>query len=331
MRCGLATAELDEGGRCVDKNGVISSYRVAEYISRTGDGAPLCWPLFPELTDGRIAFSTPYAMPTKARNARQDPRVAVLFSDPTASPGSDADPMVLLQGRAEVLDSDWQLNADRYVDQVLRCGFGPASSRILLRTPGLRQVAVGYLTRTWIEIQPEHTLSWARSGPIPAGLRAVRPEGYRPGKPIDVPAPIGEWARRYPRSPVLAFIAPNGYPAAVRSRAEVRRNRIAFGERVPAEPGAPACLTFHKVRGNHRSSSAFMIRGHFDDTGRLVPERIVGNSGTGRDRLTGTPELFRQVLIMGRKLRVQASRQGRPVPRIRRVHFPPSRDSVGRA
>lgn len=306
----------------MDESEVISSYRVAEYISRTGDGAPLCWPLFPELTDGRIAFSTPYAMPTKARNARQEPRVAVLFSDPTASRGSDADPEVLLQGRAEVFDSDWQHNADRYVDQVLRCGFGPASGRILLRTPGLRQVAVGYLTRTWLEVRPEHTLSWVRTGPVPAELRAVQPAAYRPGRPIDIPAHIGEWARRYPRSPVLAFIAPNGYPAAMRSPAELGKDRIALSEAIPADPGAPACLTFHKVRGNHRSSSAFMIRGHFDDAGQLVPERIVGNSGTGRDRLTGTPELFRQVLIMGRKLRVQARRRGRPVPRIRRVHLP---------
>ncbi len=306
----------------MDEDKVIASYRVAEYVSRSSDGAPLCWPLFPELVEGRVAFSTPYVMPTKANNARREPRVAVLFSDPTASGGSDADPLVLLQGRAEVLDSDWQHNADRYVDQILRLGFGPGSGRILLRTPGLRQFAVGYLTRTWIEIRPEHIVSWARNGPVPPELQAVKPAGHQTGPSIDIPAPVGEWARRYPRPPVLAFIAANGYPAAIRAAAQLGKDRIEFSTAVPATPGAPACLTFHKVRGNHRSSSSFMIRGHFDEAGRLVPERIVGNTGTGRDRLTGTPELYRQVFFMGQKLRAQARRQGRPVPRVRRAQVP---------
>lgn len=55
----LATAE---GGRTdVDENEVIASYRVAEYASRSSNGAPLCWPPFPELIEGKVAFSTPYA------------------------------------------------------------------------------------------------------------------------------------------------------------------------------------------------------------------------------------------------------------------------------
>lgn len=306
----------------MDTAQVIACYRVAEYVSRTGDGAPVCWPLFPELVDGRIAVSTPYAMPTKANNARREPRVAMLFSDPTASGGSEADPCVLVQGRAEVLDSDWQHNTDRYVEQILRAGFGPASGRMLLRTPGLRQAAVGYLTRTWIEIQPEKALSWPRTGPIPGEFEAVLPADYRPGEPIAIPPAVGEWVRRYERPPVLSFVGPDGYPAAIRTDAQLGNDRITLAEAVPAAPGAPASLTFHWVRGSHRASSAFMIRGHFDKEGRLAPERIVGNSGTGRDRLTGSPEFFRQVLIMGRRLRTQAAQQGRSVPRVRRLRHP---------
>ena len=286
----------------------------------------MCWPLFPELVVGRITFSTPYAMPTKANNARREPRVAVLFSDPTASGGSDADPCVLVQGRAEVLDADWQHNADRYVEQILRSGFGPTSGRILLRTPGLRQAAVGYLTRTWIEIRPEKTFSWARTGPTPLDFEAVQPAGYHPGASIVLPPAVGQWASRYERPPVLAFIGPNGYPAAIRTHAQLGNDRITLAETIPAAPGAPASLTFHWVKGNHRASSAFMIRGHFDREGQLVPERIVGNSGTGRDRLTGSPEFFRQVLIMGRRLRIQAAKQGRSVPRVRRLRNAGDRD-----
>ena len=45
----------------MDENEVIASYRVAEYASRSSNGAPLCWPPFPELIEGKVAFSTPYA------------------------------------------------------------------------------------------------------------------------------------------------------------------------------------------------------------------------------------------------------------------------------
>lgn len=301
----------------MNEHEIVASYRVAEYVSRSGDGAPLCWPLFPELTDGNVAFSTPYVMPTKANNARRDPRVAVLFSDPTASGRSDSDPLVLIQGRAEVVDISWQDSADRYVDQILRLGFGPAPGRLLLTTPGLRQVAAGYLTRTWIEVHPERTLSWPRTGPLPAQLEAVRPDGYQPGQATALGPQVGQWARRYRRPPVLAFITPSGDLGAIRTPARLEGDRIVLGGAVAAAPGAPASLTFHWVRGNHKSSSSFMIRGHFDEAGRLVPERVVGNSGTTRDRLTGSPEFFRQVLVMGRTLRAEAARQGRPIPRIR--------------
>lgn len=298
---------------------MIGSYRVAEFVSRSSEGAPLCWPLFPEMVEGRVAFSTPYVMPTKASNARRDPQVAVLFSDPTASGRSDSDPLVLIQGRAEVLDVSWQESADRYVDQILRLNFGPPSGRLLLRTPGLRQAAVGYLTRTWIEVHPERTLSWARTGPIPDEFEAVRPDGYEPGQPTTISDTVRQWVQGYPRPPVLAFITASDHPAAIRSPAHIDGDRIALGEAVTAMPGAPAALTFHKVRGNHRSSSSFMIRGHLDGAGRLVPERIVGNSGTTRDHLTGTIELFRLAFRMGSKLRAEAALSGQPLPRIRHV------------
>lgn len=309
----------------MDEDKVIGSYRVAEFVSRSSDGAPLCWPLFPELVAGKVAFSTPYVMPTKASNARRDPQVAVLFSDPTASGRSDSDPLVLIQGRAEVLDVRWQDSADRYVDQILRLNFGPPSGRLLLRTPGLRQAAVGYLTRTWIEVHPERTLSWPRTGPTPDEFEAVRPDGYEPGQPITISDTVRRWVQGYPRPPVLAFITASHQPAAIRSRAQVDGSGIALGEAIRATPGAPAALTFHKVRGNHRSSSSFMVRGHLDGAGRLIPERIVGNSGTTRDHLTGTVELFRLALTMGTKLRAEAARSSQPLPRIRRVRATPGR------
>jgi hypothetical protein len=90
----------------------VGVYRVAEVVTLARDGSPVGWPLAPELEGDRIVFSTGYVYPAKARNAQRDPRVAVLFSDPTASGRADADPLVLVQGRCEVLDADLQANTE---------------------------------------------------------------------------------------------------------------------------------------------------------------------------------------------------------------------------
>src|SRR5512147_1116470 len=133
---------------------ILSSYHVAEFVTLARDGSPVCWPLAPDFENGRLIFSTGYVYPTKARNAQRNPRVAALFSDPTASGRSDGDPLVLVQGLARVLDQDLQRNTERYVDQLLQKG--PLEFRLMLRTPGLRQLLVGYLARIWIEVMPEH-------------------------------------------------------------------------------------------------------------------------------------------------------------------------------
>jgi hypothetical protein len=84
--------------RTLTRSDIITSYRVAEFVTLARDGSPVCWPLAPDFEGGRLLFSTGYVYPTKARNAQRSPRVAALFSDPTASGRSDNDPLVLVQG-----------------------------------------------------------------------------------------------------------------------------------------------------------------------------------------------------------------------------------------
>ena len=133
--------------RPLARSDIINSYRVAEFVTLTRNGSPVCWPLAPALERGRLVFSTGYMYPTKAQNAQRNPHVAALFSDPTASGRSDEDPLVLVQGLAEVFDQDLQRNTERYVDQLLQKG--PITFRLMLRTPYLRQLMVGYLARIW--------------------------------------------------------------------------------------------------------------------------------------------------------------------------------------
>ena len=293
----------------------IAACRVAEFVTLARDGSPVGWPLTPDLEGSRLAFSTGYAYPGKARNAQRDPRVAVLYSDPTASGRTDADPLVLVQGRCEVFDEDLQANTERYVAQHLRKATPLAP---ILRIPGLRQLLVGYLTRTWMEVVPEREFNWPRTGTPPASLVASRPDAFAPGPGIQLPAEIMGWLSRYPRPPVLSFVDATGWPAATRVAAIMRRDRIVL-DRTPAwAEGAPVSLTFHQLTGNYRSNDAFLVRGHLDEQGALVPERLVGYGGTADDRGVGSVKVLRLLLLeLRRDLERKLEQEGRPMPRVR--------------
>ena len=141
----MATRTIETGhvqiATVLMRQDIVDSYKVAEFVTLARDGSPVCWPLAPDFERGRLVFSTGYMYPTKARNARRNPKVAALFSDPTASGRFDDDPLVLVQGLADVLDGDIQRNTERYVDQLMRNA--PLSFRLALRVPPMRRAMAG--------------------------------------------------------------------------------------------------------------------------------------------------------------------------------------------
>ena len=299
----------------------IDAYRVAEFVTLARDGSPVGWPLNPELEGDRLVFSTGYVYPGKARNAQRDPRVAVLYSDPTASGRTDADPLVLVQGRCEVLDEDLQANTERYVAQHTRTASPLAP---MLRIPKLRQLLVGYLTRIWMEVVPVRELSWPRTGIPPASLVASRPATYTPGPGLQLPDQVRGWVSRYPRPPVLSFVDASGWPAASRVAATMGRDRIVLDRTVASVEGAPVSLAFHQLTGNYRSNDAFLVRGYLDATGALVPERVVGYGGTADDRGVGSAKVLRLLFVDWRRdLKRRLEQEGRPVPTVRPPAEPP--------
>ncbi|HET8568958.1 MAG TPA: pyridoxamine 5'-phosphate oxidase family protein [Candidatus Limnocylindria bacterium] len=294
----------------MDREDIIGSYKLAELVTLTRDGSPVCWPMLPGLERGRIVFSTGYLYPTKARNAQRDPRVAVLFSDPSASGRCDDDPLVLVQGRAEVLDRDIQRNTERYVDQLMRKA---TAFRLMLSVPWIRHAMAGYLARIWIEVVPDRQDVWARADAPPPSLRGMsRPAAFVPREPIVLPPDVFGWLPRYTRPPVLAYLDREGRPAAVRVQAAVRPDRIDVSCCLQTVEGAPACLTYHRLIGNYRGNDAFLIRGHFDAAGGLVPERLVGYGGTADDRELGSVKLLRLIKGWGKQLPARLAAQGRP-------------------
>jgi hypothetical protein len=76
-------------------------------------------------------------------------------------------------------------------------------------------------------------------------------------------------------------------------------------------------LTYHRLVGNYRANDTFLIRGHFDAAGRLVPEKVVGFGGTREDRGLGSLNSLLLIRKLTRELSKQLASEGRPsiVPR----------------
>jgi hypothetical protein len=300
---------------------IFNSYMVAEFVTLARDGSPVCWPLAPYLERERLVFSTGYMFPTKARNAQRNPRVAALFSDPTASGRTNDDPLVLVQGMAEVFDQDIQRNTERYIDLTLRKA--SLAMNLIVRIPGVMKSMAGYLARIFIKVIPEREYVWARGSKLPDPLRkASRPVSFSPKAGIEFPQDVNQWVTRYARPPILSYIDESGWPAISRIQAKLQGDRIAITSDIEACDGAPACLTFHQLIGNYQANDAFIIRGHFNATGWMIPESVVGFNGTSDDRGVGSLKAMRQMMDWGKRLPAELAKEGRPmiVPRLPSKH-----------
>lgn len=82
----------------------MERYFTCEFTTLARDGSPVTWPVTPRLlADGRFLLTTSIGMPQKAFNIRRNPKVAMLFSEPTGS-GVAQPGAVLIQGDATAED-----------------------------------------------------------------------------------------------------------------------------------------------------------------------------------------------------------------------------------
>jgi hypothetical protein len=83
----------------------IREFRTCEFTTLSKGGKPVTWPVsalyLPD--QGRFLLTTSIGFPQKAFNIRRNPRVSLLFSNPTAS-GLTNPPAVLIQGDATASD-----------------------------------------------------------------------------------------------------------------------------------------------------------------------------------------------------------------------------------
>ncbi len=158
---------------------VFRHFRVCEFTTLSRDGTPVTWPLVARFRPERMQFllTASIGFPQKAFNIRREPRVALLFSDPTGSGLSDP-PAVLVQGVAEapdrVVTSVEGLEA-YWRDSVFR---RQPFSKTFSALPYLRRLMDWYYMRLLILVTPR-AIRWWPAGDFrqPARILEVPGEG----------------------------------------------------------------------------------------------------------------------------------------------------------
>lgn len=274
---------------------VFESFVTTEYTTIDRRGQPIGWPVTPYYrpSDPCIDVTTGLGYPKKAKDAVANPKVALLFSDPTGS-GMEQAPQVLVQGTAQVDDRDLERNRERYTRESLEKL--PAMKRILPPKP-VRGLFNWYFTRIYVHVRPERVYVW------PDGDAASEPqlfdahmEEVRSGhdeEPLAEHAPaeggmtawdarMDELGARYPTA-VLSLVAPDGFPFSLRVPISVDRAacRIRIGAGalgLPVQPGL-ACVTAHDHDPAFLWLRNFQVRGDLvEEHGgwAVVPHRLIG-------------------------------------------------------
>jgi len=276
---------------------VFDRFITTEYVTIDGRGQPIAWPVTPyhHPESGCVDVSTGLGYPKKAIDAERNPRVALLFSDPTGS-GIDDSPMVLVQGTAQVDDADLDANRVRYERE--------SAAKLPVATASLppdfvrRRLMAWYFLRLYIHVRPERVYVWpegdagAEPELLDAHLEEVR-SGHNEEPESGHASPDGGgsiWDRRLDAlggadnaTAVLAVVGPDGFPFAV--RAPVSADRGARVVNIDADPvGVPldaglACLVVHRHSPDFSWQTNFQVRGDLvqrDGRWTLAPHKLVG-------------------------------------------------------
>jgi Pyridoxamine 5'-phosphate oxidase len=274
---------------------VFETFITTEYTTVDRRGQPISWPVTPYYTRGApcIDVCTGLGYPKKAKDAQLNPKVALLFSDPTGC-GMETAPQVLVQGTAEVDDRDLDANRERY--QRESATKLPATVKIA-PPKALQRFFDWYYKRIYVHVRPERVYVWAAGDATnEPQLFDAHMEEVRSGHDEEPPGQhagtegggmvwderLDELGSRY-RSAVLSLVAPDGFPFSVRVPISVDRaaHRIHLGAGIvglPVQPGL-ACITAHDHHPDFLWQRNFQVRGDLveeDGNWAVVPHRLIG-------------------------------------------------------
>jgi Pyridoxamine 5'-phosphate oxidase len=274
---------------------VFDRFITTEFTTVDRRGQPITWPLTPYYSPGGecIDVTTGLGYPKKANDARANPKVALLFSDPTGC-GLDDAPQVLVQGTAHVDDADLDANRERYRREIVE---KLPSTKSEMPPKVFDRLMAWYFNRIYIKVRPERIYVWpdadvtAEPQLFDAHMEEVRsghdeepeaPHAGTEGGPTAWDERMEELGARYP-SAVVSLVAPDGFPFSVRLPIELDRTarRIRLGGApvgVPWQPGL-ACVTAHDHSPDFKWQRNFQVRGDLveeDGSWAVVPHKLVG-------------------------------------------------------
>ncbi len=310
-------------------------FKTCEYATVARNGSPICHPLTPYIgEEGRtLDVSCGLTSPAKAERARRNPKVCLLYSNPTGSGLADA-PVVLVYGRAAVRDREIQRNTDRYIRWSL--AKIPQPWRGVPRS-WMRRLD-WYWSRIWVRVTPERILWW------PGGRLEEQPKRWDAPAgtvyPESDPSPAGgrppawrrarqDWKSRAERvatgfpAPVLTVMDGDGWPVPFRA-ASCRFEGEGFVLRMPvgrpAAAGGPACLTFqrHEPDFDGYENAIFVGRAVSDgpDVVFRVERALPDISLTGSRAKRARDFVSNAWRVRGR-VATESARRGQPPPKIR--------------
>ena len=294
---------------------VFERFITTEYTTVDGSGQPITWPVTPYYRsgDGAIDVTTGLGYPKKAADARRNPQVSLLFSDPTGS-GIEDPCAVLVQGTATVDDRNLAQNRDRYARESLA---KLPATKSMYPPKAIRGMFNWYFMRIYVYVRPERVYVW-RGGdcsgePSLYGAHMEEVRSHHSEEPaVERAAPEGgtiawderleELGHRHPTA-VLSVMGPDGFPLSTRLTIEPDRGAgvIRLGELpewLPAASGK-ACLTAHAHDPEFRWQTNFQVRGDLvrDGSGwSLVPHRLIGGFELPKSKLAAYRENARKMM-----------------------------------
>jgi hypothetical protein len=140
---------------------VFREFRTCEFSTLARDGTPVTWPMLPfwRPDTGQFLTTTSIGLADKALNIRRNPRVSLLFSDPTGSRLTNP-PAVLVQGDAVAPDTV-QTSIGSYEREVKLVYRRQPSGAIWSSNPLMRWYFDWYFMRLEIVVTPRRILWWA--------------------------------------------------------------------------------------------------------------------------------------------------------------------------
>ena len=311
-----------------DVQQVFERFITTELTTVDATGQPITWPVTPyyRAGDGAIDLTTGIGYPKKALDAKRNPHVSLLFSDPTGS-RLDTPCAVLVQGPALVDDENLESNAERYFHE---SGEKLPKTKSMHPPAFLRKRMDWYYMRLYIYVRPERVFVWpggdfsqeptlydARVDEVRT-KHSVEPEVPLPppeGGPAVWDDRMDELGRRH-RTGVLSLVGPDGFPLSSRVAIKPDRaaGRVRLGELpswLPADT-TRACLTAHEHHPDFLWQANFQVRGDLvreNGDWALVPHKFVGGFELPKSRLASIRENFRKAMSYRKKAKEELAKR----------------------